>query len=551
MSGADPARLAHHAEATGDAQAVAEFAPIAGAEAAARSAHREAAAQYRRALRFSAHLDVTRRAELLELGAYEAYLIDRFDEAIEWLLEAVDLRHQSGDLRLEGDALRRLSTVQRCGGRRVDALAHGAKAVTLLESQPPGPELAAAYANVAMLAMNASELELGVAAAQQALDLAAGNGDRNVQVHALNTIGMLRLLGGDDNGLASLEESLEIALTEGRDDHVGRAYVHLADIAQRHRRWDLIDRYYGPATEYFADHGLDLWARYLHVYFAHTELDRGRWDHAVAAIPASVDAPGTPLARIDALVVLGLVRARRGDPEHRPVLDEAAHLAERSGELQWLGPVTAARLEAAWLSGRATAGAGDSAAVLQACVDSRAAWWAGAIAWWRRCTGIEEAAPECAAQPWALLLAGRAGEAAAAWHRLGCPYEEAVALSHSDEQADLRGAFELFDSLGAHSASALLVRRMRTVGVRRIPRGARATTRANPAGLTTRELDVLRLLMQGLRNSEIADQLVVSAKTVDHHVSSVLTKLGVSSRGAAARGAVRLGVQDGEATTPR
>jgi DNA-binding CsgD family transcriptional regulator/tetratricopeptide (TPR) repeat protein len=548
--GADAARLAHHAEATGDANAVAEFAPIAAVEASGRGSHREAAAQYRRAVRFAARLSIERQAELLEHGAHEVYLIDQFDEAIAWLSDAVQLRHQTGDISREGDALRRLSTVQRCGGRRVAAHENGAKSVALLETQPAGSELAAAYANVAMLAMNASEIESGIAAAQRALELAGSSGDRNVHTYSLNTIGMLEMLAGNAAGLDELEESLRIALAEGRDDHVGRAYIHLADIAQRHRRWDLIDRYYAAGSEFCSDHGLDLWARYLHVYFARTELDRGRWDEAIAAIPASVDVPGTPLARIDALVVLGLVRARRGDPEQWTALDEAGHLAERSGELQWLGPVTAARLEAAWLDGRDVSLPG-SDAVLRACIDKGAGWWAGEIAWWRRCLGIDERAPECAAEPWALLLAGRAGDAAAAWHRIGCPYEEAVALAHSDEPADLRGAFELFDSLGAHAATALLVRRMRLAGVPRIPRGARATTRANPAGLTTRELDVLRLIARGLRNSEIADQLVVSAKTIDHHVSSVLAKLGVSSRGAAAREAVRLGVQDGESAAQR
>jgi DNA-binding CsgD family transcriptional regulator/tetratricopeptide (TPR) repeat protein len=554
--GADPARLAHHAEATADADAVAEFAPIAAAEAAARGAHREAAEQYRRALRFSAHLAAERRAELLEQGSHEVYLIDRFDEAIAWLVDAVELRHETGDIRREGDALRQLSTVQRCGGRTVDAQANGAKAVRLLESQPRGPELAAAYATVAMLALNASEIDTGIANAQLALDLAESCGDRNVLVHALNTMGGLRLLVDDEGGLAVLEKSLEIALAEGRDDHVGRAYIHLADIAQRHRRWDLIDRYYGEAKEYCSEHGLDLWARYLHVYYARTELDRGRWSEAVAAIPSSVDVPGTPLARIGALVVVGLVRARRGDPGHRQVLDEAAHVAERSGELQWVGPVTAARAEAAWLSGRdstvnAQSGAAGSGPVLQACIDSRAGWWAGEIAWWRRCAGIDEAVPECAAEPWALMLAGDIAQAAEAWRQLECPYEEALALAQSDDPDDLRAAFELFDSLCADPAAGLVVRRMRTLGVRSIPRGARSSTRANPAGLTTRELDVLRLIAQGMRNSEIADQLVVSAKTIDHHVSSVLTKLGVSSRGAAAREAVRLGVQDGEAAGQR
>ena len=124
-------------------------------------------------------------------------------------------------------------------------------------------------------------------------------------------------------------------------------------------------------------------------------------------------------------------------------------------------------------------------------------------------------------------------------------------MSFSDDHDDLRAAFELFDTMGAAPAAALVVRQMRTVGVRSIPRGARTTTRANPAGLTTRELDVLRLIAQGLRNSEIADQLVVSTKTVDHHVSSVLSELGVSGRGAGAKEAVRLGLQDGEPAAPR
>jgi DNA-binding CsgD family transcriptional regulator/tetratricopeptide (TPR) repeat protein len=549
--GADPARLAHHAEATGDAEAVAEFAPLAAEEAAARSAHREAAAQYRRALHFYTHLDPVRRAELLERGAHEVYLIDQFDAAIQWLIEAVELRHQSGDVVLEGDAFRRLSTVQRCGGRRVDAVENGDRAVALLTGLPPGPELAAAYANVAMLALNANEIDTGTANVQRALELAGSCGDRNVEIHALNTKGMLELLAGNESGLASLEQSLTIALAEGRDEHVGRGYVHLADIAQRHRRFDLIDRYYGPATEYLTGHGLDLWARYLDVHYARTELDRGRWDEAVAAIPASVDVPGTPLARIDALVVLGLVRARRGDPGHGPVIDEAVYLAERSGEVQWVGPVAAARAEVAWLSDHTAPIASETDRALQACIDCGAGWWAGEIAWWRRCAGIEEPAPECSAQPWALMLAGRAKEAAAAWQQIGCPYEQAVALAHSDDPEDLRAAFERFDSSGAAPAAALVIRRMRMAGARNIPRGARATTRANPAGLTTRELDVLRLIALGLRNSEIADQLVVSAKTIDHHVSSVLTKLGVASRGAAAREAVRLGLQDGETVPQR
>ena len=83
---------------------------------------------------------------------------------------------------------------------------------------------------------------------------------------------------------------------------------------------------------------------------------------------------------------------------------------------------------------------------------------------------------------------------------------------------------------------------MRLLGFATVPRGVQRSTRANPAGLTSRELDVLRLLARGLRNSEIAAELYVSPKTVDHHVSAVLRKLGVDDRRAAVRSAALLGI---------
>ena len=301
---ADPARLAHHAEATGDAEAVAEFAPIAGQQAAMRGAHRESAEQYRRALRFADHLDTVTKAELLERGAYEVYLIDHFDEAIAWLIDAVELRHRAGDVLAEGDAMRRLSTVQRCGGRRTDARDVGEQAVALLETQPTGFELAAAYGNMAMLAMNASELEVGLVAARKSLDLAAACGDRNVEVYSLNTLGMLGLLSGDERGLDSLERSLEIGLAEGATTPSARPHP-----SGRHRwhRCSLIDRYHTEATGTATNGGV---VGEVPALYARTELDRSRWacdlDH-----PSSVCVPGAPLARIDAVVVIRLVRPMR------------------------------------------------------------------------------------------------------------------------------------------------------------------------------------------------------------------------------------------------
>ncbi len=75
-----------------------------------------------------------------------------------------------------------------------------------------------------------------------------------------------------------------------------------------------------------------------------------------------------------------------------------------------------------------------------------------------------------------------------------------------------------------------------------MPRGPRRTTQANPVGLTARELEVLPLLAVGLRNAEIASRLIISEKTVDHHVSSILRKLDARTRGEAVIKANRLGL---------
>jgi DNA-binding NarL/FixJ family response regulator len=129
--------------------------------------------------------------------------------------------------------------------------------------------------------------------------------------------------------------------------------------------------------------------------------------------------------------------------------------------------------------------------------------------------------------------------AAAGFRALGAPYEEALELAASDEVEPTLEALALLDGLDA-PAAALVRRRLRELGAHSVPRGAQSATRANPAGLTRRQADILRLLARGGTNAEIAAELVLSVRTVDHHVSAVLAKLGVPSRQEAARVAARL-----------
>jgi DNA-binding CsgD family transcriptional regulator/tetratricopeptide (TPR) repeat protein len=539
----DAARIANHADEAGDEPTARRFATMAATRAAAFGAHREAAEQYNRVLRFAATLPAEERAHLLERYAFECYLTDQLDAATEAQERAVALHRGTGDRLREGDALRALARIYGFAGRAPEAAKAGHEAVESLEELPPGRELAMAYGTLAQRYMNWEVVDAAVKWGTRATELADQLGDTAILVYAMTTVGGAEFRAGKPEGRRRLERSLELARRAGVDDEVGRAYANLVWISLRHRMFEPIERYLGPGIEYCAERGLDYWSLVLLACRSRLELDRARWAEAAESATLIVQSPrSVPVPVVLARTVVGLVRARRGDPDSRPALDSALAEADPTGEPQLVLPVLTARAEAAWLAGRNRDAAAAVDAALALPYATGTAVELGELAVWRRRAGTIDDLEVETAEPHAAELRGEHERAAELWRKLGCRYDAAIALAGSESEDSLRRAHAELQGLGALPAAAIVARKLRERGARDLPRGPRATTRENPAGLTAREVEVLELVAKGLRNAEIAGRLFLSEKTVGHHVSAILRKLEVGTRGEAAAAARRLGL---------
>jgi len=534
-------RLVHHASGAGDTEAVLKYALQAGNEAANHGAHCEAATLYGAALAHADALAPAARAELLEDLSFQCYLVEQNDDAIARRLEALAIWRQLGDLRREGRTLRWLSRLNWFGGRRLQAEEYADQAVQLLRDFPDDEAYAWALSNRSQLYMLSGHTDESVEWGTRAIELATRIGSNEVLAHALNNVGTARYAEGDDEGKAMIEESLRISLANDYEEHVARGYVNLVSTAVKLRDYAQAVRHIEASAGYFAARDLDSWTNYIRAWQARLDFETGNWDAAANEALRLVSAQGVaPVTRICALAVLARLRQRRGDPGARELLDEATVLSRQSAELQRLAPVAAAHAEEAWLR-NGSAGVDPLVAQAHAMAEQRKDTRSlGELRYWCLRLGVGEGGPEGTEPPYALQIGGHWRDAAAEWARLGCGYEQALALLEGDDSA-MREALSLLEGLGANAVVKRCRDHLREAGVRGLARGPRAATSANPAGLTPREMQILELLADGLSNADIARRLVRSEKTVDHHISAILRKLDVRSRSEAAAVARRTG----------
>ncbi len=537
------ARLAHHAFLAGDAAAVVRLSPLAAREATSRGARREAAAHCRAMLAFPDELKGLQRSEVLDEYSWHCFELNDYAPAIAASIESVALFAQAGQTKRQSEslALQARILVRTLQNQQADDACQ--RAICLLESLPPCAELASAYATWSYLRMLDRDYTDAIEWGEKAIELAAKFDDRATLAAARNSVGAAQLFVDYPVGCENILTSMQLAA--GLDDGgaaMADAYVMLGCGSSEVFQFQNAEHYLAEGIEFARVRDLDRFNGYMEASLALVNLYRGRWDEAGTHANRLVekDASGST-NRVAALVALGRLRTRRGDPGTREVLDEALSLATQSGTLQRIAPVRCIRAEAAWLAGDFVLARDEALAAYDLVRSKGHDWLLGEMSYWLWRVGHLTHAPAHCAAPYIAQIEGRWQDAADAWHDIGCPYERARALADGDEAAQ-REALQAFEALGAEPMVQWLRQRMRTSGLRAIPRGPLASTRANPSGLTAREIQILALIAQGLHNGEVAKKLSRSPRTIDHHVAGIYAKLGINTRVQAAKAAGDLGL---------
>lgn len=548
-SHSDPSRLLHHAIGAGDAVRVACYAPAAARAAAQAGAHRDAAAAFAQALRYPELLEPPDLVTTLTDHARELVLTNALEPALEQAERAVAAAERLGDPERLGLALTVLADARYWGLRGTEAAEAAQRAVDVLRPLPLGRPLACAASTLAFTQVMANRFDAALVAAEEAVSLSLEAEASDVLPHALAQRGTARAMLDDVGGVEDLERALTSALEIGHHEHVVMACVGLVSGAFRLGRLERAERAIEVGLHHAEAHDLRTSAYTLHSMRAGLDLSRGEWAAAAERLEmVTSQGDGAGWGETVAAALLGRLQARRDDPQALPLLDHAWRIAVASGEIQRVGPAGAALAEWAWLTGTYVQVRDRVEHAIDTAARVGHRWYLGELLRYRALSDHSGTPRSSVAlgvevpEPWASSLRGDWRAAAEGWQAQGWPYERALELISSGDVGATTDGIAVLDKLGASAVANLARRRLRDLGVRRIPRGPRPETRANAAGLTARQAEVLGLVATGATNSQIAEQLVVSVRTVDHHVSAALAKLGVETRQAAVERAHELGI---------
>jgi DNA-binding CsgD family transcriptional regulator/tetratricopeptide (TPR) repeat protein len=535
---ADPADIVHHAEAAGAREVVADYALVAARRAAALGSNREAFSHYQRASDFVEQLPEPEQAAVLEELANAAYVVGRMDSGLPAIERAIEINKSLGDEAAVGRCVRSAARLHWMAGDGDAAGSKRREAIAILEPLGESIELAKAYGDLSQQEMFAEDFEAALAAGERALDVASRLSDERLRAIVLVDLGTIKAyLDGRDT--AMLQEAYAVADAAGGRSEAARSLVNLAYVllAWAEPGGEAL-HHAERALAYAREHEMHMVASYAALTIAWARLRAGKWDEAERITRYELERGA--VFELLADTVLTELAVRRGDPDAAERLGDLAIKAERARELQRLQPVLELQTERALTGGGALPVDGFGAPldrILQR--SGRIGFAATRVVAWAAVAGIDVELDAQLEEPFAAMRRRDWRAAADAFGEVEWPYDRALMLSLLDDEESLSEALEIARGLGAEPLTRRVTGHMRELGLR-VPPGPRETTRANPAGLTARQLEVLELLVDGLTNAEIAERLVVSPRTAEHHVAAVLRKLGATTRREAARRAAEL-----------
>jgi DNA-binding CsgD family transcriptional regulator len=536
QEGADVAELTHHAVAAGDIEAVLRYAPEAGRTAAAASAHREAIVQFERALAHADRLSPLDHADLEEAIAESLSTRDQWADAEAHWQSAIAVRRGLDDPAALARCLRRYGICLWRLCRTAEYREAHDEAFALMREADDSAERALAFYNRAV------DERAPVDERRAALDECARIGKDLADESVLGRTFLAKGFLEADAGIVdfdAVEEAVEHGLRSNDTLLAAAAYTNLYETSITQLRLEASDRY-DEALAYCLEHEQHTYSLCLRGARATELIRRGRNEEALTLALATLEEQVSPVNRMHLMLGLTTAGFRLGRREAPAWLAETWELGLGNDQTYWLLQIATAAAQGAWLTGvPSLVDARVHAAYERGRTDDP--WVQGELACWLDRLGHPVDRDATVPSPFSLELSGRYAEAAAAWRRIGCPFEAAVALTSAGDEPALREALEGFARLGSGPAAAKVRRLLQGQGVHvAAPRGPRASTASHPAGLTAREAEVLVALSEGLTNAQIARRLYLSSRTVDHHVSSILAKMGVSSRAEAVEQAAAL-----------